>query len=377
MGRCWRGIAPHEIEAARGYRGADASDGLLARALLGRFWDWGNRVLCQALPPAALSAAAFAALLLGFVAAALLTDLLEEALPPWACAASGAALAAYQTLRGVGARRAGAAPSALAQFVGRATGAVAAALAVMQAGAALDLGLSYAPLCLMLGTSAAVFLSVYEDYVAHEFRLRAINGPDEGVAALAGVSFAVAARPSLRSVLAGPPLFVVYGAAVALTVVPACVNVLRRLRDDHAARDRAVAGIPAVLLAGLVWANVRVHWRCADCEYFVLAVGLAWAYLSQHLALARILLRPATRIVLEPTVLAALLGSLYPLFLADGDEFRQYWIGYLKVVICVTVFFWARVVFELGRGLRLREAEPLSDLPATREGEIFPVVPPD
>jgi hypothetical protein len=51
-------------------------------------------------------------------------------------------------------------PSALAEFVNRATGTIAGVLAVIQAGAALDLGMSHTPLFLMLGIGVALFLTV-------------------------------------------------------------------------------------------------------------------------------------------------------------------------------------------------------------------------
>jgi phosphatidylglycerophosphate synthase len=360
-----------QIEAARSYKYSGSDNSILAKLFLRRFWNFLIEYVPIRIAPNVITLVGFIFELFSFILSFILSHGLATPLPFWACLMNGISLFIYQTLDnldGRQARRTGSS-SALGQFFDHGCDALTGVFELVKSAATAGLGASRKTFWFVFLTGIGFFLTSFEEYVTGTLYLGVINGPDEGLFALAIIHIMICIAGDLRGPLTGTAMQVVFCALCGMTIIPSIFSIV-----CGDCRRAAIGAVAPFLSIALTVANFAHESRNAESIWFTMFIGLVLQYQAQQTIVAHLVLKDPLTLVLEPTIIMLWVMELFPLCLTE-IVLRWYWPIAFLVLVIVIIVFDVRVIVGLSRGLgipvfTIKQADPVDTITIEADDEI-------
>jgi phosphatidylglycerophosphate synthase len=348
-------FSPQEIENVKNSKYNGTDDSILAKLFLRRFWDWAIHLVPLGVAPNLITFMGFLIGLSSCILSFALTNGLTKPLGSWVCFWNAISLFIYHTLDNLDGRQARRTSfaSPLGQFFDHGCDAIIGVTEVIKMAATLGLGASSVTFYFVFLTAIAFFLTAFEEYVTGRFYLGPINGATEGVVILMAVHVVVGLAPGTRGLFKKVPVYVVFCAGFALTVVGSFINMVRLSIGDRTKQKRIAIGLLApVLSVALTAANIVHNPEVVDSLSFIVAGGFVPQYQAQLCIVAHLVLREPWRLFTEPMLVVIWVLEAIPIFL-DSNGFIFYWPFVASIVVIVISVFDINTISALSTALEI------------------------
>jgi phosphatidylglycerophosphate synthase len=370
-------FTPKEIENAKAYKYNGTDESIAARLFLRRYWNWAIEFVPMWVAPNLITFIGFLFEAASFLISFVLSRGLALPLPRWACVCNGLCLFIYQTFDNLDGRQARRthSSSAIGQFFDHGCDALTGVFELVKSAATANLGTSSTTFWFVFIIGICFSLTSYEEYVTGAFYLGPVNGPDEGLFALAIAQVVVGVSPSLRFLFVNWFQYAVVLLVSAFGVGLIAINVIKQCRSDRTKRSRAALGVVAPLFSiGLTVLNVVRNSEITHSVYFTMVAGFVLQYWAQQIIIAHLVMRGPVTLLMDWAgfsfwLFVAIL-ILYPL----AEYFETYWQSVLAVLLAIILVTDVRVVLGLSGGLgvpvfTLRKAPVLEEVPVVADTE--------